>query len=225
MSEPIVIAPGGGEVIGDSPERRVEILSDHDAVHATWSRFGPGRDGADLHVHRRHTDIFYVLDGELTVRLGRHDERVTVPAGRFAVVPPLVVHGFRNASDAELRYLNFHAPGMGFAGYMRALRDGRKLTYDQEDPPADGGRPIGEAAIVDRVDTDAITIAEATAGQDVDDPGVRSYYVLDGELAIAGRRASAGTWLQVPPGVAHRVVVGGGTRYLDIRSASSGPPA
>src|SRR3954449_13057265 len=65
-----VIPPGGGEVIGDSLERRVEILSDDDTVHATWSRFGPGRAGADLHIHRRHTDLFYVLDGELTIRLG-----------------------------------------------------------------------------------------------------------------------------------------------------------
>ena len=60
----IVLPPGGGEVVGDSPERRVEILCEHDAVHATWSRFAPGRDGADLHVHRLHTDVFYVLEGE-----------------------------------------------------------------------------------------------------------------------------------------------------------------
>ncbi len=143
VSEPAVIPPGGGEVVGDSPERRVEILCDHDALHATWSRFGPGREGADLHVHRRHTDIFYVLAGELTVRLGPEGEEVVARAGTLARVPPLVVHGFRNASDAELRYLNFHAPGTGFADYMRALRDGRTLSYDQEPPPADGGRPAG----------------------------------------------------------------------------------
>jgi hypothetical protein len=58
MSEPTVIAPRAGEVVGDAPDRRVEILADHDALHATWSRFGPGREGADLHVHRRHTDVF-----------------------------------------------------------------------------------------------------------------------------------------------------------------------
>jgi mannose-6-phosphate isomerase-like protein (cupin superfamily) len=111
MGEPTVIPPGGGEVLGDSPDRRVEILSDHAALHATWSRFGPRRDGADLHVHRRHTDLFYVLEGELTVRLGPEGESVVAPAGTLARVPPLVVHGFRNGSDAELRYLNFHAPG------------------------------------------------------------------------------------------------------------------
>ncbi len=38
-----------------------------------------------------------------------------MPAGTLARVPPDVVHGFRNGSDAELRYLNLHAPGQGFA--------------------------------------------------------------------------------------------------------------
>jgi quercetin dioxygenase-like cupin family protein len=215
-----VILPARGEVIGDSPDRRVEILSDDDSVHATWSRFGPGRAGADLHIHRRHTDIFYVLDGLLTVRLGLQDEPVAVPAGRFAVVPPLVVHGFRNGSETEeVRYLNFHAPGTGFADYMRALRDGRKLTYDQEDPPPDGGRPVDEAAVLERVDVDAIAISIASGGHDVEDARLRSYYVLAGEFALDGHRMPPGAWLQVPAGVAHRVE---GTRYL---AASSGPPA
>src|SRR3954468_10154912 len=115
MSDPAVIAPGGGEGSGDSPDRRVEILSEHHTLHATWSRFGPRRDGADLHIHRRHSDLFYVLAGELTVRLGPAGEPVAVPAGTLARVPPLVVHGFRNGGDAELRYLNLHAPGMRFA--------------------------------------------------------------------------------------------------------------
>ena len=101
MREATVIPPGGGEAIGDSPERRVEILCDDEALNATWSRFSAGRAGADLHVHRHHSDIFYVLEGELTVMLGLDGERVAVPAGTLARVPPLVVHGFRNASEAE----------------------------------------------------------------------------------------------------------------------------
>ena len=171
MSEPVVIPPGEGEIIGDAPDRRVEILSEDDALHATWSRFGPGREGADLHVHRRHTDLFYVLEGELTVMLGPAGEDVVVPAGTLARMPPLVVHGFRNGSDAELRYLNLHAPGRGFADFLRALRDGRTLVYDQEPPPADGGRPATEAVIgggempADGVlllaDVEEIAIAEA----------------------------------------------------------------
>lgn len=181
------------EVVGDSPGRRVEILADGDAVHVTVSRFGPAQEGAGLHVHHDHTDLFYVLEGELTVRLGAQDEQRTVPAGSLAAVPPGVIHGFRNASDAEERHLNFHAPGSGFATYMRGLRDGVKVSYDQHEPPADGGRPIsdaivasgdllfdGEALRVERVRVDGALRGPATG------------YVLDGD--------DAGAWVQLAAG-------------------------
>src|SRR5919199_1817539 len=128
MSGVRVVAPGTGEVIGDSAERRVEILSDHPSLNATWSRFGPGRDGADLHVHRRHHDCFVVLRGRLTLKL-EGGER-TVPAGTLVRIPPLVVHGFRNGSrEHEVRYLNLHTPGESFADYLRAMRDGRDGSF------------------------------------------------------------------------------------------------
>jgi quercetin dioxygenase-like cupin family protein len=214
----MVIRPGGGEIIGDSPERRVEILSDHPSLHATWSRFARGREGADLHVHRRHTDLFYVLAGELTVRLD--DGEVTVPAGMVARVPPLVVHGFRNGSDAEMRYLNFHAPGVGFADYMRALRDGRSLTYDQEPPPADGVRPSSEASVsAPPVEVDAIAIAEVDEVALGSSPDLASYWVLAGDAVFEvdgeSLEAPAGSWVQVPPGVAHGA---SGARLLSVRA-------
>jgi quercetin dioxygenase-like cupin family protein len=81
VDKAVVIPPAGGEIIGDSADRRVEILSDDDSLHATWSRFGPHREGADLHVHREHTDMFFVLEGELTVLLGTEGETAVVAAG------------------------------------------------------------------------------------------------------------------------------------------------
>lgn len=145
VSQPLLLTAGGGEVIGDSEDRRVEILCDRDELCATWTRFGPGRDGANPHIHRYHTDLFYVLDGELTIGLGADRQETAVLAGSLVVAPPLVVHAFRNASPTEeLRYLNFHAPGGGFADYLRGVAPG----FDSEDPPADGGRPVEEALIV-----------------------------------------------------------------------------
>jgi quercetin dioxygenase-like cupin family protein len=242
MSDPTFIPPAGGEVVGDSPDRRVEILSDHDAVHATWSRFGPRRDGADLHIHRRHSDLFYVLEGELTVRLGLEDKGIAAPAGTLVRVPPLVVHGFRNETDAELRYLNFHAPGVGFADYMRALRDGRTLVYDQEPPPPEGTRPATEAVVGGEgfraggmtLLADIEEIAFAAAWSDLDGPPtahvharhVESFYVLKGELAITidGRehRARAGTWVQVPAGAAHAVSADAPARFVNLHTPSCG---
>jgi mannose-6-phosphate isomerase-like protein (cupin superfamily) len=145
VGQSVLLSPGEGEVVGYSEERRVEILCDRDELCATWTRFGPGRDGADPHVHRHHTDLFYVLDGELTIGLGADRQETAVPAGSLVVAPPLVVHAFRNASPTEeLRYLNFHAPNGGFADYLRGVAPG----FDSEDPPADGGRPVEEALIV-----------------------------------------------------------------------------
>jgi hypothetical protein len=53
--------PGEGEVVGDVPDRRVEILCDRDELVVTWTRFGPRRDGASPHIHRTHSDLFFVL--------------------------------------------------------------------------------------------------------------------------------------------------------------------
>lgn len=231
MSAAVVIPPGGGEVIGDAPDRRVEILSDHPALHATWSRFGPGREGADLHVHRRHTDVFYVLDGVFTLRLGVDGETVELPAGTLARMPPMVVHGFRNAGDADVRYLNLHAPGCGFADYLRALREGRTLVYDQEDPPAEGVRPASDAAVAEEpvvverpgvrtrllADVEEIAVAEVavnpgTAAPAFDGDGLRSLYVLEGE--------HAGTWIQVPARAEHPLA--GPLRFLEIHTPNGG---
>jgi quercetin dioxygenase-like cupin family protein len=225
-----VIRPAAGEVIADAPDRRIDILSDHPAVNATISRYGPRREGADLHVHHRHTDVFYVLDGELTVRLGVEDRAVTVPAGSVARVPPDVVHGFRNASDADVSYLNFHAPGVLFADYLRGLRDGRPFPYDQFDPPADGGRPPSEATIgPPPLEIEALRIVERS-GEDEDehvhDDLVESLYVLSGEavLTLGGKRrkAPAGTWAQVEPGVPHAIGLPDDTRCLTVHAPAAG---
>jgi quercetin dioxygenase-like cupin family protein len=231
------VAAGEDEVVGDARDRRVEILSDDDSVHATWSRFAPGRDGADLHVHRRHSDLFYVLEGELTVRLGPEGTGVAVPAGSLARLPPLVVHGFRNAGEHEVRYLNLHAPGRGFAGYMRALRDGSPITYDQHPPPADGGRAASDAVFTADgpvlADIDEIRVAVLRSG--AESPEVRvharhvaSFYVLDGELALTidgrERRARAGAWVQVQPGTEYAIGAVA-ARFLEIRTPAAGAGA
>lgn len=181
----IVVPPGGGEVVGDAPDRRVEILCEVDFVHATWTRMGPLRDGADLHIHREHTDVFYVLTGSLGLKLA--DGEAVVGAGTFVRVPPMVAHGFRNAGSSELRYLNFHAPGTGFADYMRGLGRGERVPFDQEPPPASGVRPSSEIMMVGGgVTVGGLSLADAETCDDA-----FAVYVLEG--------ADAGTWAQGAP--------------------------
>jgi quercetin dioxygenase-like cupin family protein len=150
VHRPLLLAPGEGETITDRPARTLRILVDRDELIVTWFRYVPGEKGPDPHVHRRHTDAFYVLEGELEFGLGPDVQPVRGQAGTFAAAPSNVVHTFRNASDSTTVFLNVHAPSTGFGEMLRARRDGRDEDaerFDQFDPPADGGRLFADALV------------------------------------------------------------------------------
>jgi len=143
MSSPFA----GGETIADAEHRAVVLVAASPELTVTWSRYGPGQRGPELHVHRDHTDAFYVLTGELTFEVGPDAAPVSADAGTYVAVPPNVVHTFVNASGLDATWLNFHAPDQGFAAYLRAARDGREEPWDSFDPPADGGRSPSDVVV------------------------------------------------------------------------------
>lgn len=158
-----MLGPGEGETISDRAERTVRIKVDADAITVTETRYEPGERGPDAHVHRRHTDAFYVFEGVLVFELGPERARVEAPAGTFVSAPRGVIHSFRNDGPARARFLNFHAPGEGFGAYLRAMRDGEDDDwFDQFDPPADGGRPLSDAAVRGPGDGERIAAARAS---------------------------------------------------------------
>ena len=103
--------------------------------------YGAGERGAEPHVHREHADGFLVVDGEFTFHF--RDGSRALPAGTLLFMPPNVVHGFDNASSADARCFNFHAPTSGFGDYLR----GRNPGFDQFDPPEDGAEPRSAIAV------------------------------------------------------------------------------
>src|SRR5262245_43479146 len=123
----IVARAGGddGETITDRPGRRVTLLVDRDELALTETVYGPGEAGPDPHVHHDHVDAFVVLEGGLTFTL--RSGELYAPAGTFVLVPPDVVHTFRNAGDADARFFNLHAPSCGFGDHLR----GRNPGFDQ----------------------------------------------------------------------------------------------
>jgi cupin domain len=151
---------------------------------------------ADSHVHRRHTDAFYVLEGELQVGLGPEVQYFTATPGTLAAAPPKVVHTFRNASDATAVFLNLHAPSMGFGDMLRASHYGRSDEvehFDQFEPPADGGRPLSDAVFRGPGEGDLITIGPCTAvfRAESSDAGGRLFLDRDGSWAGLSRARSA----------------------------------
>jgi quercetin dioxygenase-like cupin family protein len=83
----------------------------------------PGFPGPPLHRHEALHDMFYVLDGVLTMRL--RDQVHDIAAGTFVCVPPGVAHTFSNTSDEPVRFLNFNTPA-GWESYMRDLGEAAK---------------------------------------------------------------------------------------------------
>ena len=116
MSEVIVVPPGGGESLSSGTSQR-HVKVDIQGLHVTEYSVESAPMG-DLHTHLKHTDAFYVLEGELEVAVSK-TETVLVGPGGFAVAPPGALHAF--AVPERARFLNIHAPGMSFAAYLREI--------------------------------------------------------------------------------------------------------
>jgi quercetin dioxygenase-like cupin family protein len=138
---------GDGEKVTDEKRREIVLLVAEPELAVTWSRYAAGERGPDRHVHRGHTDAFYVLEGELSFTVGPDAATVRAAARSYVAVPPNVVHTFTNEGPAEVRWLNFHAGDGGFAAYLRARREGANPGWDSFDPPADGGRPAADVLV------------------------------------------------------------------------------
>jgi len=233
VGHPTLLAPGEGETISDRAERNVVIKCDHELADVTWTRYEPGERGPDPHIHRQHADAWYVLEGELEFGLGPGGEKlVRAPSGTLVLVPAGVIHTFRNDGSATTRFLNIHAPSMGFAESLR--RSGSGFRWDAFDPPADGGRTVsdvivrgpGEGYVLDAGESHLLFkaergdgegtffLGESTIGPGFSGPPphrherhLDSFFVLEGMLTLRlGEReveAGPGAYAAVPPGAVH----------------------
>ncbi|WP_420714081.1 cupin domain-containing protein [Gordonia sp. SL306] len=119
--EPGVRSPDD-EVVG-TDRASMHLLFDasetDDALSTLEVRLQAGADGAAPHFHRRSSEMFYVVDGELRVMTG--DRIVTVGVGNSLVVPPLMPHAFGATPDSAARVLIVLTPGVERFEYFRLL--------------------------------------------------------------------------------------------------------
>ena len=208
-------------MITERPERTLHLKVGIDAIAVTETRYEPGERGPDAHVHHRHADAFYVVEGTMLYELGRDGEVVEAPVGSFIAAPPDVAHSFRNEGPGRARFLNFHAPSEGFHDYLRASYAGEDTSwFDQHDPPPDGGRPFSDAVVRrpgegERIEVAGMlafaetTIAPGSGSGRVALDGHRVLYPLHGTLWLVlgddDLEAEPGTLVCVPPGRPHAV--------------------
>ena len=116
-----VLRPGEGEVLEVGPSSialRATGENTGGTMFMSETVVAPGFPGPPPHVHDRLHDMFYVLEGTLSMRLG--DEQLEAGPGTFVCAPPGVVHTFSNPSEQPVRLLNFNTPS-GWENYMREL--------------------------------------------------------------------------------------------------------
>lgn len=92
-----------------------------------------------IHKHPEQEETYRVLEG--TLEVFHNGQWQPVPAGESLTIPAGAIHGFHNATDAPVRFMNVHRPALRFqdhlemldrlarAGKIRGVKDPRSLIY------------------------------------------------------------------------------------------------
>jgi mannose-6-phosphate isomerase-like protein (cupin superfamily) len=237
---PQLLGPGEGE----RPRgREFTIKCGRDDLVLVEVDHAAGDSEPEPHIHRGHADSFLMLEGELLVRVG--DGEHLVGPGDFVFAPPGLVHSYRSPGSDGCRFINIHAPGMGYDERLR----GRVEQFDQYPPPADGGRPASDGILLRRGEGEPLDLGPAQGRIKVGaDDGLGSvavvelelapesggppphrhagltdsFYVLDGTLTVLlgeeEHDAGAGSYVLVPAGNVHAVSNPSGkpVRFLNV---------
>jgi quercetin dioxygenase-like cupin family protein len=119
--EPIVHRPGEGEALKLGPSGTViKVAAEQTggALYLGETTIPPGFAGPPKHIHEHMFDMFWVLEGTLTLHL--EGESLAAEAGTFACVPPQNPHTFSNDTEADVRFINIFTPA-GFEQYLRDM--------------------------------------------------------------------------------------------------------
>src|SRR5712672_3518189 len=94
-------------VVGDV-YRFLATGEDTNGKYANWEAIVPPGGGPPPHVHSREEEGFYILEGEITLRIG--DDKIVASAGTFANMSVGTPHSFKNESNKPAKMLISVAP-------------------------------------------------------------------------------------------------------------------
>src|SRR4051812_46296578 len=119
----IFVPTGGGEVLAVPVP--IRILEDgSNTAHRLGfieARLPPGSGKPPQHMHREHSETFYVMSG--TVRFTSADTEVDVPAGGLVTAPVGPPHSFSNPDADEWATFIWAVARALYSGYSRERAD------------------------------------------------------------------------------------------------------
>jgi uncharacterized cupin superfamily protein len=111
------------EVLRGDPHSVITLLADPEhtgqALTSNRSLLRRGSQGAPPHLHRRSSELLYVLGGALDVLVDQ--DISTLRPGDLLVVPPGVGHAFAPSRDTSADVLVVFTPGTARFEYYRLL--------------------------------------------------------------------------------------------------------
>ncbi|MDB5335933.1 MAG: qdoI [Planctomycetaceae bacterium] len=110
IPQPVVTQPGVGRTIGVVGDiyRFLATGEQTAGKYAMWEAIVPPGGGPPPHRHSREEEAFYILEGEISFRVG--DQQFVASAGTFANMPIGSLHSFRNDSGKLARMIITVAP-------------------------------------------------------------------------------------------------------------------
>lgn len=122
----LFVGPDDGKVLMNPIGGRMVIKASDQATggsYALHENILPAESsGPRPHIHRYHEESFYVLEGELTMRVGART--ITAPVGSFVIVPRGVVHQPSNLGAQPTRVLLIFSPA-GMDGFFAEAAERR----------------------------------------------------------------------------------------------------
>jgi quercetin dioxygenase-like cupin family protein len=112
---------------------------------------------APLHLHRKEDEAFYILEGEMTFRIG--EETIKARPGSFVFGPRDVPHTY-TVDSGPARLLFLLSPA-GFEGFIEDIsKPAKELTL----PPSESESPSDEEETADEAGSESFAVLEARYG-------------------------------------------------------------
>jgi mannose-6-phosphate isomerase-like protein (cupin superfamily) len=126
----IILGPGGGIPVGGSAGTPTTVKlrgADVDGAYSLLEMEVPSGNGNRLHVHHDAEEAFYVLEGELTIRIRDEEHRVSV--GSLILVPRGAPHSFANQGDRVAKAIFIFSPP-GTERWFEEMTELRRASPD-----------------------------------------------------------------------------------------------